>query len=321
MERILVTGGSEFVSRAIAIHLISKGYVVDILTRGRRDIDYKGINIHHICNRKDKHGLFNTLNEIDYDYDYVFDITAYTEEDVRILTSVINRKSLKGYIFCSSGAVYLPTNLSVSEISETGYNPSWGNYGEDKKKAEEYLIRLYRKESFPIIIFRPPYIYGEGNNLYREAFLFERIQCGKPIPYPEDVNTSVQFVYINDLVEVFSSTIETNEAIGQIFNVAYPEKVSWQDYLKVAMSVMDKEVPMVPISVNEMEQMKVSPRDFFPFRNDTFLMSTEKIENSGLHTPSINLSSGILRSYQWYKRQKNLPLYLKLTKVDYVSKM
>lgn len=316
MSRILVMGGTEFVSKALVVHLISKGYEVDILTRGKRVIDYEGVHNHYICNRKNKNELFNTLNEIEYDY--VFDISAYTEEDVRILTSVINPKRLKRYVFCSSGAVYKSSESRLAETAETGYNPNWGQYGEDKKNAEDYLIQLYKIKGFPIIIFRPPYIYGEGNNLYREAFLFERIQSKLPIPYPGDGNTLVQFIHIDDLVNVFSSTIFNENSIGQVYNLANSEQVSWGQLIKTAISVLEQEVPKVQISTTKMNEIGVVPREFFPFRDNTFLMSTEKLKNSGLYSPKINLKDGLIKTYQWYMHKEILPNYQRMQKVDYV---
>ncbi|WLD92847.1 NAD-dependent epimerase/dehydratase family protein [Alkalihalobacillus sp. AL-G] len=315
MGRILVMGGTEFVSKALVVHLISKGYQVDILTRGKREVDYQGVHIHYICNRKDKNELSNTLN--DTQYDYVYDISAYTEEDVRIFTGVINTEALKRYVFCSSGAVYKPSESRMSEIAEKDNNPNWGQYGEDKKNAEDYLIQLYNSKGFPIVIFRPPYIYGEGNNLYREAFLFERIQNKLPIPYPGDDNTLVQFVHIDDLVNVFSSAID-NDCVGQIFNLAYPEDISWRQLIKIAASVIEQEVPSVRISTTKMNEIDVVPREFFPFRDCSFLMSIEKLKNSGLYSPKINLRNGMLKAYQWYQGKQKLPQYRKMPKVDYV---
>jgi nucleoside-diphosphate-sugar epimerase len=76
--RLLVLGGSEFVSEAVSKHLISKGYIVDILTRGIKSLSYDGYNKHIKCDRKDSNNMKIQLNE--ELYDYIFDISAYTED-------------------------------------------------------------------------------------------------------------------------------------------------------------------------------------------------------------------------------------------------
>lgn len=76
--KLLVLGGSEFVSEALSKYLISKGYSVDILTRGIKSLSYSGYNKHIKCDRKDINNMKSQLN--DEAYDYVFDISAYTED-------------------------------------------------------------------------------------------------------------------------------------------------------------------------------------------------------------------------------------------------
>lgn len=51
--KLLVLGGSEFVSGALSKYLISKGYIVDVLTRGIKSLGYNGYNKHIKCDRKD----------------------------------------------------------------------------------------------------------------------------------------------------------------------------------------------------------------------------------------------------------------------------
>ncbi|WP_276609472.1 hypothetical protein [Chengkuizengella sediminis] len=41
MNRVLVKGGTEFVGKPLVKGLISRGYIVDFLTRGNRKVDYE----------------------------------------------------------------------------------------------------------------------------------------------------------------------------------------------------------------------------------------------------------------------------------------
>ncbi|MBZ9687387.1 NAD-dependent epimerase/dehydratase family protein [Clostridium estertheticum] len=72
--KILVMGGTEFVSSSLTKYLISKGYIVDIFTRGIKSIKYNGIRKHLKGDRKSIEDLkVNISNE---KYDYIFDISA-----------------------------------------------------------------------------------------------------------------------------------------------------------------------------------------------------------------------------------------------------
>ena len=87
----LVMGGTEFVSSSVAKYLISKGYIVDIFTRGIRPVKYDGFRNHLKGNRNSIEELKSNL--AGKKYDYVFDISAYTKEDIEKLIKVLNKTS------------------------------------------------------------------------------------------------------------------------------------------------------------------------------------------------------------------------------------
>ncbi|WML32990.1 NAD-dependent epimerase/dehydratase family protein [Clostridium sp. OS1-26] len=270
--KILVMGGTEFVSSSLVKYLISKDYVVDIFTRGIKPVKYDGIRNHLKGDRKSIEDLkVNISNEV---YDYIFDISAYVKEDVQKLIKVLNKESLKRYIFCSSGAVYKPSDKMITEEFTQGENENWGNYGLDKKKAEDYLLNLWETEKFPVTIFRPTYIYGEDNNLYREAYLFDRVTQGLDIPIPGG-NNETQFVYIDDLVKVFESTIHTDQTAGQAYNVTNSEIITWKLLVEMTMRVVNKKVNIKEVNS---EKANISVREYFPFRNVTYLLDTKKLK-------------------------------------------
>ena len=151
--KMLITGGTTFVSKFTAKYFVGKGNDVTVLNRGsRKQVD--GVKLID-CDRtqlgdrlKDKH------------FDVVLDITAYTEEHIRTLLE--SGVAFDDYIFVSSSAVYPETNPQpFTEEQPCGYNSVWGDYGINKLKAEEYLI----KHVPTAYILRPPYFYGIFENL------------------------------------------------------------------------------------------------------------------------------------------------------------
>ena len=308
--KILVMGGTEFVSSSLTKYLLSKGYIVDIFTRGIKPIKYDRIRNHLKGNRKSIEDL--KVNISHESYDYIFDISAYVKEDVEKLIAILNKENLKRYIFCSSGAVYIPSDEIVPEDFTRGENANWGSYGLDKKKAEDYLLRLWEEEKFPVTIFRPTYIYGEDNNLYRETYLFDRITKGLDLPIPNG-NEATHFIYISDLVKVFESAIHEDETIGKAYNVTYPEIVTWQQLVEIAMKVVNREV-----TIKKVDNEKVNVREYFPFRNVTYLLDTKKAEKDGLYMPQIDLSDGLELAFKWYCTGKPEVKDVRMNKIDLV---
>ncbi len=294
MKSILIMGGTTFVSSSLAKYLIGQGYMVDILTRGLKEADYEGFREHLFCDRKSKEEMKKVLKG--RKYDFVFDISSYTKEDVETLLSSIDKSRLKKYIFCSSGAVYKPSNTMMEECFETGENPNWGKYGTNKKEAEESIIN----SGVPYMIFRPTYIYGETNNLYRETYFFDRISSNKAIPVPFGNNIKTQFIHIDDLIRVFESAMYS-KSVSKIYNVTNPEIIFWEVLIRKCGEVVGKDPIIRNIDINK---IKVEPRAYFPFRDVTYLMDIKQLVEDGLYIPIISLHEGLRRAYQWYTDKK-----------------
>ncbi|EQB87666.1 nucleoside-diphosphate-sugar epimerase [Clostridium punense] len=310
--KVLVMGGTEFVSSSLAKHLISKGYTVDIFTRGIKEIKYEGIRKHLKGDRKLIEDLERNLS--DESYDYVFDISAYVKDDVKKLIKALNRDNLKRYVFCSSGAVYIPSEKTISEDFTRGENYNWSSYGYDKKEAEDYLFEMWEIEKFPITIFRPTYIYGEENNLYREAYLFDRISEGLAVPIPSG-NKKTQFIHISDLVKVFESAIKIEKSIGQAYNVTHTDIITWNTLVNIVMGVVNKKVNTVEV---DEEKENINTREYFPFRNVTYVLDTKKAEEHGLYMPKLTLPEGMELAYNYYYKNKPKLKDIRMNKIEAV---
>ncbi len=294
-------GGTGFVSGTLARYLILKNHDVFIFTRGLKKVNYAGLKQHIAGDRRNQADL-EVLKK--NKFDVVFDISGYGKDDVGLLLDNIEKDHLAQYVFCSSGAVYLPSKDYLWEFSPIGYNPFWGDYGTNKKNAEDYLFEKSVKLGFKATIFRPSYIYGAGNNLYREAYIFDRILGCQRIPVPAEGNVKVQFIYIDDIVNTFVSVIGTERG-DSVYNLTFPEEITWKDYLNIAMEVIGKKIEITEISHEKLINNKITSRDFFPFRNMTYLMNTDKLQKSKLFFPEINLREGLRMSYQFYKNRKH----------------
>ncbi|MGL4772431.1 MAG: NAD-dependent epimerase/dehydratase family protein [Clostridium sp.] len=290
MSKILIMGGTVFISSSLAKHLISQNHIVDILTRGTKEPDYTGYRNHLKCNRKNPSELKETLQ--DKEYDYIFDISAYTKEDVEILLTTIKPK--KKFIFISSGAVYAPSPSLISEDYTIIDNPIWGQYGLDKAEAENYIF----SQNISHAIFRPAYIYGETNNLYRESFFFDRLLEHKEIFIPKIQETTTQFIHIDDVVRAMESAMYIDNPQG-VYNLSYPEQVTW-DILVDTCSKVAKETPIKTYITDE----TIDARSYFPFRDFTYMLDIGKLIADGLYIPKLSLEEGLRQTFEWYKKEQ-----------------
>ena len=283
--KILVTGGTVFVSRYTAEYFVKNGHDVYVLNRNTKP-QSKNVTLIN-C---DRHNLGDKLKNIYFDS--VIDVTAYNETDIKdILNSIGN---FGNYIMISSSAVY-PETLSqpFNEEQECGFNIHWESYGINKINAEKYLIAKIPDA----YIIRPPYLYGRMNNLYREAFVFECAEKNLPFFVPENKQMKLQFFDIEDLC-IFIETIIESKPKNHIFNVGNPETVSIEAGVKLCYGVLEK-TPDIRYVKPEINQ-----RLYFPFRNYEYILD---VTRQTQFMPDVkSLETGLKQSYDWYRNNREL---------------
>ena len=212
-KRILITGGTTFVSKYAAEYFVSKGSDVTVINRGSRA---QVNSVTHInCDRAALGGKLKGRH-----FDLVLDVTAYTADDIKALLA--SQVGFDDYIFISSSAVYPETNPQpFSEDQLCGRNSVWGEYGANKLKAEQYLL----KEVPNAYILRPPYLYGIYENLYREAFPFDCAMRDRIFYIPQNGEMNLQFFHVSDLCRFIRILMEKHPN-DRIFNVGNNDMVS-----------------------------------------------------------------------------------------------
>ncbi|MDE5771536.1 MAG: NAD-dependent epimerase/dehydratase family protein [Ruminococcus sp.] len=283
--KILVTGGTVFVSRYTAEYFVKKGHDVYVLNRNTRP-QSEGVNLIN-C---DRHNLGNRLKNIYFDM--IIDVTAYNEADIKDFLNALG--NFGQYIMISSSAVYPETNPQpFTENQDCGFNIHWEDYGTNKINAEKYLLTKLPDA----YIIRPPYLYGRMNNLYRETFVFECAEKNMPFFIPKDGKMKLQFFDVEDLC-IFIEKIIESKPKNHIFNAGNPETVTIEEWVKLCYVVLGK-VPEIRYVTSEINQ-----RLYFPFRNYEYILDVTK--QMEIMPDVKSLETGLQQSYEWYKDNREL---------------
>lgn len=276
---ILVTGGTTFVSKAIAEYF-SKDNKVYVLNRNTKK-QLNNVTLIEV----DRNNLGDKLKG--YSFDIVIDVTSYNKNDVENLVNALN--NINEYIFISSSAIY-PEDLPqpFKEDYNGGYNSIWKDYGINKLEAEEYLKENVKQA----YIIRPPYLYGPYNNIYREAFVFDCAMNDRTFYIPKDGNMKLQFFYIYDLCRFIEKLIELKPK-DKVYNVGNEEIISINDWVKLCYKVVKKELNIVNVD------KEYNQRDYFPFYDYEYELDVTKQKN--VLSMTTNLYEGLKETYNWYK--------------------
>lgn len=283
--KLLVTGGTVFVSRAVAEYFAARGHAVTVLNRGSRS-QLPGVR--HICCERQAAGL--DLRGMGFDA--VLDVTAYNARDVDALLDAVG--DVPRYIMISSSAVY-PETLAqpFREDAPVGPNVHWGAYGTDKIAAEQRLLARMPQA----YILRPPYLYGPGNEVYREAFVFECAEAERPFYLPGDGSMPLHLFHVRDLCRLMEHIL-TNAPAQHIINCGNPQAISIREWVRLGYAAAGKEPRF--LSVDE----SVPQRSYFPFLRYAYRLDVSaQVQLLPELTP---LESGLQESYAWYRENRAL---------------
>jgi nucleoside-diphosphate-sugar epimerase len=220
----------------------------------------------HILHRKSRHSYSKRVHNLVADrnnaasvrkavgatrFDVVFD-NAYdwehgtTGPQVEATAQIFDGK-VSRYVFMSSVAAY-GDGLNHHEGDALAQDDHPMAYARNKAMSERALFRMHQRSGFPIVTFRPPFVYGPGNPFYREAFFWDRFRAGRPIILPSEGHRLMQFVFVKDLVELAIKAMDLRNAVGHAFNTANPRAITQHELvLDLARVAAVKEPQIVSI--------------------------------------------------------------------------
>jgi 2'-hydroxyisoflavone reductase len=304
--KILVIGGTLFIGRMLVRELIGSGHEVWVMHR--KDTHDLGPEIGNLqADRTDYERVRKILHEHRFDavFDNVYDFERGTTAEDVAQTARACTDSVERYVFMSSVAAY-GSGLDHREEDELAPDDYEMAYVQHKASSERALFRMHREKGFPVITFRPPFVYGPGNPFYREAFFWDRLRDRRPIILPDDGSTLMQFVYVEDLAKACARVVDVPEAVGHAFNMAHYRPVTHQEAVTAMAKAAGLATPeFVYIPRQKIFEMGGHPMAGSLYFGEYFDMEpiTETVEKAPrmLGVEPIDFEEGLRRGYEWYR--------------------
>jgi len=236
--KILIIGGTGTISTAISRQLADSGHDLYIVNRGNANdrlqahIKFIGADIN------DEKAVSEYLGDMTFDAvcDFIGFVQPQLERDFRLFCG-----RTKQFVYISSASVYnkLPSDYIITEGTSLA-NPYW-EYSRNKIRCEEYLMKLYRDEGFPVTIVRPSHTYCErsvplgvhGRNGSWQVI--KRMIDEKPVIIHGDGTSLWTMTDSRDFAEGFIGLLGNPHAIGEAFQITSGETLTWnQIYQTIA---------------------------------------------------------------------------------------
>ena len=174
------------------------------------------------------------------EFDVVSEFIGFTPDQVQRDYRLFKDKT-KQYIYISSASAYnKPAANYVITEGTTLANPYW-EYSRNKIECENFLLKMYREEGFPVTIVRPSHTYDERNVPLgvhgKKGFyqVIKRMLDNKPVIIQGDGTSLWTLTFNEDFATGFIGLMGNRHAIGEAFQITGDETLSWnQIYQTIA---------------------------------------------------------------------------------------
>lgn len=287
--KLLILGGSGFLSGTLARVALAQGHDVSVVTRGQRPLPAGVKPI--MVDRKDKDAFASTISSANQSWDLVADCICFSPEDAEQDITVFAGLT-KHLVFVSTDSVYQehPRPFPVSEAFEQFTQLS---YGQNKRKAEEVFINLGQKLNWTIL--RPGHIYGPGSELgclpehSRNPDLLGHLKANKPLRLVGGGHFLQMPVFSEDLARMILDCAGKPSTYGQIFNAPGPDIIpSWR-YYEIIAEHLGVELKVEEVMISDLLKREPGRLQFCSHR----VYSTEAAKNAGLYRPDTPVEKGL----------------------------
>ncbi|MBP5275987.1 MAG: SDR family oxidoreductase [Lachnospiraceae bacterium] len=237
--KALFIGGTGTISTAIVKRLANDpSWEVWVLNRGNRS-DVLPENVHQIvCDISNEKEAEEKLSSMHFDVvnEFIGFTLEQVERDYRLFKDKTNQ-----YMYISSASAYnKPAANYIITEGTTLSNPHW-EYSRNKIKCEEFLMKKYREEGFPVTIVRPSHTYDERNVPLgvhgKKGFyqVIKRMLEGKPVIIQGDGTSLWTVTHNSDFATGYTGLMGNRHAIGEAFQITGDEVLTWnQIYQTIA---------------------------------------------------------------------------------------
>jgi nucleoside-diphosphate-sugar epimerase len=287
--RLLVIGGTGFVSGTLAREALDAGWAVWAITRGQRAA-VPGVTP-LVADRKDSAALAAAIASAGVTFDLAVDCIAYAPSDAEADMAILPRFA-RQFVLISTDFVYDPAKRRFPQPDTTAHYIQTDSYGGNKRRCELALVNS--KTAMPWTVFRPCHIYGPGSVLgcsppeNRDAKLIDKIRGGETLPMV-GANFLQQPIFAADLARLILSTKDNLGVHGQIFNSAGPDVIESVRYYQLIAEALGVTLKTKELSISDYLAANPDKAPFLCHR----VYDLTRLKAAGLRTPNTPVEQGI----------------------------
>ncbi len=255
--KVLFIGGTGTISTSISGKLIEEGHELYLINRGSRNSMFSGKVNEIICDINDEETVSQKIKNLSFDAvaDFIAYDQTHLERDYRLF-----KNKTRQFIYISTASAYhkpVPDPWITEGTSLA--NPFW-EYSRKKMAGEDYLMKLYREERFPVTIIRPSHTYDERKiplGLHGTGGSWQNLKRmieGKPVIIHGDGTSLWTLTHSRDFAEAFTGLLGNPHAIGEAFHITSDESLTWNQIYETIAEILGVKLKAVHVSSEFLSQ-------------------------------------------------------------------
>ena len=299
--RLLIIGGSGFVSGTLARVARDHGYAVWTVTRGQKPLP-EGITA-LTADRNDPAAFQAAVTGAGTRWDLVVDCIAYevqhARQDLEVLPALTDH-----LVFISTDFVFDPAQRRFPQPFDSPFTLTDDTYGGKKRRCELELLGA-DTGAMRWTVFRPCHIYGPGSQLgclpaaARDPELLVKLRAGEPLRLVGGGRFLQQPILARDLAELMLSVRGNELAHRKIYCSAGPDIVESVEYYRLIAAELGVELQVEELPVDQSLQEHPEWRFFLCHR----IYDLTPLRLDGLRTPNTPLRTGLAEHVRWLEAQ------------------
>jgi nucleoside-diphosphate-sugar epimerase len=289
--KVLVLGGSGFLSGTLARVALAAGHQVTVLTRGQRPVP-PGLRA-LVADRNNPAAFDAALTAAADDWDLLVDCIGFDETHAA-QTAALGRRRARHTVFISTDFVIASDGRTLPQAADGAPLRDDDSYGGRKRRAEE-IFRAQPGGWRDWTILRPGHIYGPGSLLGclprhgRQPDLIERIRSGTTLELVGGGRFLQQPVLARDLAGTILACARAPASRGETFMVPGPEVLESRRYYEAIGQLLGAPVAIAEVSVPAHRAAHPEHDPFLCHR----VYDREKLPRHGLPAPATPFLTGL----------------------------